>query len=78
MLGNYALSAWSTEKATGYKLFGEATDVALPNIIAVLTENLNSEKTKVLVEALSQPEVKAYIESTFGPTVNCLFKSHLV
>lgn len=76
--GNYALTAWNTSKAIEYKLFGESTEVAHPNIIAVLTENLNSEKTKILVEALSQPEVKEYIESTFGPTVNYVFKSHLV
>lgn len=75
--GNYALTAWSTEVATQYKLFGESIEVALPNIIAVRTEDLGSEKTKILVEALSQPEVKSYIESMYGPTVNYLFKSHL-
>ena len=75
--GNYALNAWDSEKAISYKLFGEDTDVAYPNIIAVKTADLDSEKIKVLVEALSQPELKTYIESTFGPTVNYLFKSHL-
>ena len=75
--GNYALTAWSTEKATQYKLFGESIEVAYPNIIAVQTSKLDSEKTKILVEALAQPEVKAYIESTYGPTVNYLFKSYL-
>ena len=75
--GNYALTAWNTQKITEYKIFGESTSVALPNIIAVRTEDLGSEKTKILVEALSQPEVQAYIESTFGATVNYLFKSHL-
>ena len=75
--GNYALTAWNTSKITEYKIFGESTAVALPNIIAVRTEDLGSEKTKILVEALSQPEVQAYIESTFGATVNYLFKSHL-
>ncbi len=75
--GNFALTAWSSEKATSYKIFGESVEVAYPNIIAVKTVDLDSEKTKVLVEALSQPEVQAYIESTFGPTVNYLFKSCL-
>ena len=76
--GNYALNAWSTEKATQYKIFGESIDVAYPNIIAVRTESLDSEKTRILVEALAQPEVKEYIENTFGPTVNYLFRSYLI
>ncbi len=75
--GNYALTAWQADKAASYKLFGETTDVAYPNIIACRTEDLESEKIKVLVEALAQPEVKAYIEATYGPTVNYCFKSNL-
>ena len=35
------------------------------------------EKIKVLVEALSQPEVKKFIEETYGPTVNYVFESLL-
>ena len=73
--GNYALTAWGATKAAEYKVFGESTEVAYPNIIAVRTEDLNSEKIKVLVEALSQPEVKAFIENTYGPTVNYVFES---
>lgn len=68
--GNYALTAWSTEKATEYRIFGESTDVAYPNLIAVKTSNKNSEKIKVLVEALGQEAVKKFIEETYGPTVN--------
>ena len=75
--GNYALTAWNTQKITEYKILGESTSVALPNIIAVRTEDLGSEKTRILVEALAQPEVQAYIESTFGATVNYLFRSYL-
>ncbi len=75
--GNYALTAWGTETATKYKIFGEAVDVAYPNIIAVRTEDLNIEKIKVLVEALGQPEVQAFIEETYGPTVNYVYKSLL-
>ena len=56
-------------------MFGESTDVAYPNIIAVRTADLQSEKIKVLIEALAQPEVKAYIENTYGPTVNYVFES---
>ena len=75
--GNFALTAWDTQKATTYKLFGESTEVAYPNIIAVRTEDLNSEKTQILVEALSTAEVKSFIETTYGPTVNYVFKSYL-
>jgi D-methionine transport system substrate-binding protein len=75
--GNYALTAWGATKAASYKVFGESTDVAYPNIIAVKTSELQSEKTKVLIEALSQPEVKAFIENTYGPTVNYVFESLL-
>lgn len=71
--GNFALTAWGTSTATAYKLDGESSEVAYPNIIACRTEDLNSEKINVLVEALSQPEVKAYIEETYGPTVNFCF-----
>ena len=75
--GNYALNAWNTTQAQQYKLFGESVEVAYPNIIAVKSENLNSEKTKILVEALAQAEVKTFIEETYGPTVNYVFKSYL-
>lgn len=75
--GNYALSAWGASKATSYKILGESTEVAYPNIIAVRTEDLGSEKTKVLVEALSQPEVQRFIEEKYGSTVNYVYKNLL-
>lgn len=75
--GNYALTAWGTETATKYKVFGESTEVAYPNIIAVRNEDLDSEKIKVLIEALSQPEVREFIESTYGPTVNYVYQNFL-
>lgn len=73
--GNYALTAWGADKASTYKILGESIDVAYPNIIAVKTENLTSEKTKILVEALGQNTVKEFIENTYGPTVNYVFES---
>lgn len=75
--GNYALTAWGTEKASSYKVFGESTEVAYPNIIAVRTEDLQNEKIKILVEALSQKEVQEFIENKYGPTVNYVFESLL-
>ena len=69
--GNYALNAWGASLATTYKRFGETKEVAgqKANIIAVKTINLQSEKTKVLCEALAQESVKTFIEDTYGPTV---------
>ncbi len=75
--GNYALTAWGATKASNYKIFGESVEVAYPNIIAVRTEDLNNEKTKVLVEALGQDGVRQLIENTYGPTVNYVFESYL-
>lgn len=72
--GNYALTAWSTAKATEYRIAGESSEVAYPNIIACKTVDLNSEKINVLVEALSQDAVKTFIEETYGPTVNYQYK----
>ena len=75
--GNYALTAWGATKAAEYKVFGESTEVAYPNIIACRTEDLGSEKIKVLVEALSTKEVQDFIAKTYGPTVNYCFESLL-
>ncbi len=72
--GNYALTAWSTELATSYRLISESTEVAYPNIIAVRTSDLKSEKTNILVEALASSEVKSFIEATYGPTVAYAYK----
>lgn len=72
--GNFALTAWGATKAASYKVFGESSEVAYPNIIAVKTANLNSDKTNILVEALGQEAVKTFIENQYGPTVNYCFK----
>lgn len=75
--GNYALTAWGAAKASEYRILGESTEVAYPNIIAVKTEDLSSEKIKVLVEALAQEEVQKFLEETYGPTVNYVYESLL-
>lgn len=72
--GNYALTAWGASTAATYRVAGEAATVAYPNIIACRTSDIKSEKINILLEALSQPEVKAFIESTYGPTVNYCFE----
>ena len=75
--GNYALTAWGATTAASYKLKGETTEVAYPNIIACRTADLQSEKIKVLVDALGQDTVKTFIQEKYGPTVNYCFKSNL-
>ena len=72
--GNYALTAWKASKAAEYKILGESTEVAYPNIIACRTEDVDSEKIQILIEALSQDSVKQFIEDTYGPTVNYCYK----
>ena len=72
--GNYALTAWNTAKATEYRIAGESSDVAYPNIIACKTVDLKSDKINVLVEALAQKEVQDFIAETYGPTVNYQFE----
>lgn len=75
--GNYALTAWGATQAATYKIFGESTEIAYPNIIAVRTEDLTSDKIKVLVEALGQEEVQQFINNTYGPTVNYVYQSFI-
>ena len=41
----------------------------MANIIAVTAEN---DKTRILVEALKQDNIKTYIETTFGGSVLCM------
>ena len=67
--GNFALTAWGATKATEYKVVGESTEVAYPNIIACRKSDVKSEKINVLVEALGQKEVADFIANTYGSTV---------
>ena len=70
--GNTALTGLGTNFSERIS-FGESNNEELidakANIIAVKEENLNSPKTKALVEALSDSRVKTYIENTFGDSV---------
>ena len=74
--GNYALNAWGAEIASSYKQLGESEEVAgkLANILAVRTDDLRSEKTNILCEALSQEEVGTFINENYGPTVVYSYK----
>ena len=44
------------------------------NIIAVRTIDLNSDKTNVLCEALSQVELSSFLQENYGPTVVYSYK----
>lgn len=67
--GNYALSSG----VVGSCLVTEskASNIAnlMANIIAVKVGKEENDKTKVLVEALKQENIKKYIEDTFGASV---------
>ena len=69
--GNTALTG--LDKLAERIAFGEANNETLidekANIIAVKKSNIDSPKTKALVEAFADPRVQAYIESTFGESV---------
>lgn len=67
--GNYALSSNILNKCliTEDKTSGIALKLA--NIIAVKKGNENNDKTRILIEALTQENISTYISSTFGSAV---------
>jgi D-methionine transport system substrate-binding protein len=67
--GNYALEAGITN--TVLTTEDKASDAALKyaNILAVREGSETSEKTLILIEALSSSEVKQYIKDTYYPVV---------
>lgn len=70
--GNYALEADLKSKANA--IFVETPDIeARTNYLVVKEGNEDTEKTKALVEAITSPEVKAYIEENYGSAVICVF-----
>lgn len=71
--GNYALSSGVVDKCLYTE--NKDSDVAnlMANIIAVKSGNETSEKTKVLIEALKQDNIKEYITRTFGSSVIPMF-----
>ena len=67
--GNYALSAGVVNRCLVTE--DKESDIAktMANVIAVKEGRQEAEKTKVLVEALKQENIKSYIESKFGDSV---------
>lgn len=71
--GNYALSSGVVDKCIVTE--DKTSDVALKmaNIIAVKQGNQEKTKTKLLIEALSQDNIREYITATFGSSVIPMF-----
>ncbi|MEQ8153738.1 MAG: MetQ/NlpA family ABC transporter substrate-binding protein [Clostridiaceae bacterium] len=72
---NYALDAGLNPKDNGLAAESTTSEFAqkYANIVVVRTEDLNSEKTKVLVEALTSPEAKKFIEEQYKGAVIPVF-----
>ncbi len=73
--GNYALDAGLNvnEDAIFVEDKNEESIQDMVNILAVKKENLDSEKTKVLVEALTSDKVKEFIEEKYNGAVIPVF-----
>ena len=69
--GNYALEAElpSSHPAIYVESFDTETSVARTNYIVVEDDQLDTEKTKALVEAITSDEVAQYIEDTYKGSV---------
>ncbi len=68
--GNYALQGGlNAEDAIAFEANNSLSAQTYANILAVNTEDLDSEKTKALVEALSDEAIKSYIEENYDGVV---------
>ncbi len=73
--GNYALEAElpSSHPAIYVESFDTETSVKRTNYVVVEEDNVDSEKTKALVKAITSDEVKQYIEDTYKGSVIASF-----
>ena len=67
--GNYALSAGVVDKCLATENKDSEIAQTMANVIAVKSGNEESEKTRVLIEALKQSNIGEFINSTFGDSV---------
>lgn len=67
--GNYALNAKVTDQLCVAESKDSEGAQTFANVLAVREGEENSEKTKVLIEALSSQEAKDFIESTYSGLV---------
>lgn len=72
--GNYALSS-GLDASLVVAQESDASEAlsAYPNVVAVRSDSVDSEKTKALVSALQSDTVKQFIEETYGEAVIALF-----
>jgi D-methionine transport system substrate-binding protein len=78
--GNTALTGLGSDYASRISLSEAVTEETISqkaNVIAVKETNKDSEKTKALVKACSDPSVGAYIAQTFGDSVLYHFEDGL-
>lgn len=75
--GNFALTAWGAEVCSSYTRLSESAEVAgqSANIICVRSDDVNSEKTQILIDTFAQESVKEFIEQTYGSTVVYYYSS---
>lgn len=75
----YALHGLGAKLCKEYTIIRESNESGddIANIICVREDNKNSEKIKVLLEALAQEEVKEFIEEKYGTTIVYCYKNLL-
>ncbi|MGN0326166.1 MAG: MetQ/NlpA family ABC transporter substrate-binding protein, partial [Lachnospiraceae bacterium] len=72
--GNYALEAGlSVEDAIALEASDSLAAQTYANIIAVHQDNVDSEKTQALVNAILSDEVRDYINENYAPAVQPVF-----
>ena len=71
--GNYALSSGVVDKCLATEDNTSTVALTMANIIAVKRGHENTKKTKLLVEAISQDNIREYINATFGASVIPMF-----
>ncbi|WRS28742.1 MetQ/NlpA family ABC transporter substrate-binding protein [Oscillospiraceae bacterium MB08-C2-2] len=65
--GNYAIDAGVTDRLITTEASDSQGAQAYANIIAVRSADVQSDKTKALVQALQSEKVKAFIEAQYAP-----------
>ena len=71
--GNYAIEAGILDKVIVNEAADSESAQEYANILAVQSGELETDKTKALVEALQSDAVKEYIESTYNGAVEPMF-----
>ncbi|CAM3566407.1 MetQ/NlpA family ABC transporter substrate-binding protein [Erysipelothrix urinaevulpis] len=67
--GNYALAADITQRGLQAESISQEKVDEIVNVIAVRKDDLESDKTKALIKAFSDPKVKTFIEEKYAPSV---------